>query len=185
MIVMIIKLAESKKELLQILNIQKINHFENVSSENKYKKGFVTVRHNLELLVKMNNKAKQIIAVENKNIVGYALVMLEEFKELIPTLIPMFDSFEKIIYNKIKLNEYSFYVMGQICIRESHRRKGIFKKLYLKHKEYYSSSFDLCLTEVSTSNIPSMKAHLKVGFQIIHTFSDETDEWNILLWNWN
>jgi len=181
---MIIKLTETKDELLQILEIQNENHLESVSIENQNLKGFVTVKHNLKLLTKMNNKAKQIIAVENGIVVGYALVMLKDFKKMIPALIPMFKSFEKIYYKKKKLSDYKYYVMGQVCIKESHRGKGIFKDLYLKHQESYSEKFEICLTEVSTSNIPSMKAHKKVGFEIIHTFRDKIDEWNILLWNW-
>ena len=57
--------------------------------------------------------------------------------------------------------------------------------LYLKHKECYSQKFELCLTEVSTSNIPSMKAHKKVGFKIVHTYKDTAEVWNVLVWDWN
>ena len=49
----------------------------------------------------------------------------------------------------------------------------------------YFGIFDFCLTEVSTRNLRSMQAHEKVGFRIIHTFKDENEEWNILLWDWN
>jgi hypothetical protein len=30
-----------------------------------------------------------------------------------------------------------------------------------------------------------MKAHVRTGFQTIHTFQDKIDNWNILLWDWN
>lgn len=74
--------------------------------------------------------------------------------------------------------------MGQICVAEGYRGQGIVDKLYASHRELYSKKFDFCLTEVSTSNARSMKAHERIGFKTIHTFTDATDEWNILLWNW-
>lgn len=181
---MIIKLAETREELEQILLLQDKNHIESVPPEERAANGFVTVRHNIDLLLNMNEKAPQVIAVENGKVVGYALVMLREFSQIIPILIPMFRMFELLEYNRKKLSDYNYYVMGQICIEESQRGKGVFENLYQKHKEYYSTTFELCLTEVSTGNYRSMKAHEKVGFRVLHSFEDASDTWNILLWDW-
>jgi hypothetical protein len=180
----IIKFAESDAELAQILQLQQANHFNSLTEEDKKLSGFVTVQHDLDLLRKMNVAAKQIIAIDEGIVVGYALVMLKEFKELIPVLQPMFDLFNQLTYLDNPLRAYSYYVMGQICIAPNHRGQGIFEKLYWKHREAYSNLFDLCLTEISQSNLRSMKAHLNVGFKTIHSFQDETDYWNIMLWDW-
>lgn len=179
-----IKLCENQEELHQILAIQKENHFKSLSTDSKENKGFVTVMHDFEMLDKMNEKSRQIIAKNENEVVGYALVMLKEFKDMIPVLVPMFETFEKIEYHQKKLSDLNFYVMGQICVKDGYKRRGIFKNLYLKHKEVYSKKFDYCVTEVSSSNIPSMQAHEKIGFKTIYTFTDKTDEWNILLWDW-
>lgn len=181
----LIKYAETEDELYQILKLQNLNHIDNLSINDKNSNGFVTVKHNIELLTNMNNAARQIIAKDNDIVIGYALVMMREFSEMIPVLIPMFEMFSNLTYKDRQLTNYSFYVMGQICISESHRGKGVFEKLYLKHKETYSEKFDICLTEVSDSNSRSMRAHQKVGFQTICSFKDKTDYWNILLWDWN
>ena len=180
----IIKFAETKQELEQILKLQDLNHVRNLSPEDKRSNGFVTVKHDLELLTKMSNSAPQIIAKYNDEVVGYALVMLKEFCEMIPVLTPMFEMFNKLSYKQKQLSDYNFYVMGQICVSENHRGQGIFESLYLKHKEAYSDKFEICLTEVSVNNSRSMRAHERVGFQTIHSFQDETDKWNILLWDW-
>lgn len=179
-----IKLVDNRNELHQILDIQKENHFNNVSKETTNTKGFVTVLHSFEMIDKMNSNVPQIIAKDNDLVVGYALVMLKEFKNLVPVLVPMFETFDQIKFKGKKLNEYNFYLMGQICVKNNYKRKGIFKLLYLKHKEIYSEKFDYCITEVSSSNKPSILAHNKIGFKTIHTFKDVTDEWNILLWDW-
>jgi hypothetical protein len=77
-----------------------------------------------------------------------------------------------------------YYVMGQICVAENYRGQGVFDGLYQKHREKYSSQFDLLITEVSKRNTRSMKAHERVGFKTVHSFRDHTDEWNIILWDW-
>lgn len=179
----VIKFAESDDDLNQILELQSTNHRDRISLEEKMTNGFVTVKHDLDLLRKMNSSAKQIIAKHNDKVVGYALVMLKEFSEMIPVLVPMFELFNNLKYKNKALNNYSYYVMGQICISEDYRGQGIFTDLYLKHKEAYSDQFELCITEVSLNNVRSMRAHEKVGFETIYSFEDETDNWNILLWD--
>ena len=172
------------KEIHEILTLQSQNLSAVVSEEQARKDGFVTVKHSFPLLKQMNNAAPQVIAKSNDEVIGYALVMPESFKELIPVLIPMFDMLKTLYYREKKIESYSFYAMGQICIREGFRGLGIFDKLYEKHKTLYASDYDLCITEVSDRNPRSMKAHERVGFETIHTFKDATDTWNILAWNW-
>jgi len=180
----VIKLAKNNIELAQILELQEANYIQNVSVDKRDFNGFVIVKHSLDLLKKMNTTAPQIVAVDNGHVVGYALVMLKEISGMIPVLKPMFLMFEKILFNGKPLNSYNYYVMGQICIAEKYRGQGVFELLYEKHKAINAKKFDFCLTEVSVKNIRSMKAHEKVGFKIIKTFKDETDTWNILLWDW-
>jgi ribosomal protein S18 acetylase RimI-like enzyme len=179
-----IELAHSVEDLEQILALQAENHKSVVSKEG-LSNGFVTVKHNLTLLSSMNASAGQVIAKSEGTVVGYALVMLEEFKEKIPVLEPMFDMFKSLTFNQRPLPEFRYYVMGQICVADGFRGLSIVDRMYAKHKEIYSKRFDVCLTEVSTSNPRSMRAHERVGFKTIHTFSDATDEWNILLWDWS
>ena len=180
----VIKLAETSTELQQILQLQEINLAQNVPMENKKANGFVTVKHDFHVLEKMNATAPQIIAKDGEHVVGYALVMPKEFSAFVPVLVPMFEMFEKLSYKEKTLTDYSYYVMGQICIADTHRGKGIFEQLYAKHKEVYAKKYELCLTEVSSSNPRSMRAHEKVGFKTIHNFDDKTDNWNIMLWDW-
>jgi hypothetical protein len=180
----IIKLAKTTEELEQILELQEANLGRNLSEADKKSNGFVTVKHELSVLKKMNAAAPQIIANDGERVVGYALVMPKEFSAFVPILIPMFEMFEKLSYKGKQLTEYAYYVMGQICITDTHRGMGIFEQLYAKHREMYSKQFEICLTEVSSSNKRSMRAHEKVGFKTIHNFNDQTDNWNIMAWDW-
>jgi ribosomal protein S18 acetylase RimI-like enzyme len=177
-----IGVAENDEDLKQILQLQEQNLIQNLS-EKRSEQGFVTVKHDLETLRKMNEAAGQIIAKADNRVVGFALVMPKEFKEFVPILIPMFEMFRELTFKGKVLDSFNYYVMGQICIAEDYRGNGIFDLLYQKHREIYSPIYELCLTEVSVRNTRSMKAHQRVGFQRFHTFSDQIEDWNIMLWD--
>lgn len=179
-----IRKANSSNDLEGILKLQNENHFDNLVKGKSNEDGFVTVKHTLEMLEKMQVLLPQVVATENNTVVAYALSMHRDLKNEIPILIPMFDIFDKLSYNHKPLNEYDYYVMGQICIEKKHRRTGLFKSLYLKHRALFNKQFYFCLTEVSAQNERSLGAHQKIGFQSIHENKDQTDNWHILLWDW-
>jgi len=107
-----LKLADKKSELLDILRIQKENQLNSLSCESSKTNGFVTVTHTYEVIEKMNSRAKQVIAKMDDQVVGYALVMLKEFRDLIPVLIPMFEKFSVIEYNGQKLDKLHLLCNG-------------------------------------------------------------------------
>jgi L-amino acid N-acyltransferase YncA len=176
--------VKESQELVQILKLQKENHKTVISAEAALENGFLSVQHHFETLEAMNQDAPQIVALDHGKVVGFALVMLQNFRHKIPELIPLFDILPGLKYKGRPVESYSFYVMGQICIDEKYRGTGLFDQLYLKHKEIYSSKFDLCLTEVAVRNTRSMRAHVRVGFQTIATYRDSQEEWNIMVWDW-
>ena len=176
--------ANSPEELMEILILQEKNHRHNISIEAGLENGFLSVRHELAVLEKMNLASPQIIAKVDNKVVAFAMVMLRSFKASIPALIPLFETLEEVSYKEKRITHYNYYVMGQICIDENYRSKGIFDQLYSKHKEIYSKQFDICVTEISSKNLRSMKAHQRVGFEVVHTFQDKVDKWNIVVWDW-
>jgi len=177
--------ANSQEELIEILKLQEKNHRETISLEEGLKNGFLSVRHDLKLLEEMNAKSPQIIAKADQKVVAFAMVMLDDFKFSLPALVPLFKTLDEVFYKGKLITQYKYYVMGQICIDEKFRSKGIFDKLYLKHKEVYSGQYEICVTEISSRNLRSMKAHKRVGFEVVHTFKDDLDEWNVVVWNWD
>lgn len=179
-----IDLAKTEQDLIEILALQLANHRQHIPAQQGIEEGFVTVKHNLVLLTEMNKVAPQIIAKVNGKVAAYALVMLPSFGKLIPELVPMFKMLQTLSFEGKPIVDYEYYVMGQVCIDANYRGIGIFDKLYQKHKDIYAFEFDLCITEISTSNWRSMRAHERVGFTTIHTFKDAIDEWNVVAWNW-
>ena len=95
----------------------------------------------------------------------------------------MFDMIDTILKDSDNPKR-QFIVMGQICIHKDYRGKGLFPRLYQDLQDRNANTFNSIITEIATRNTRSMHAHKKVGFQILKTFSDATDEWAIVEWKW-
>ncbi len=174
----------SDDDIRQVLALQQANLSTQVTADVAASQGFVTVQHNFDLLKQMNEAIPQVIAKDGDQVVGYALVMLPDFQDLIPVLKPMFLLFDNLDFRGKKVVDYRYYVMGQICVAEGYRGAGIFDGLYEHHRELYHTQFDFVATEIASRNTRSLRAHERVGFQTIHTFQDETDHWEIVVWDW-
>ena len=177
--------AATDDDLRQIMALQRQNLYKNTPASYQQDQGFTTVEHSFETLKAMNEALPQIIAKEGDTLAGYALVMPRTFGNLVPELVPMFDIVAELNWQEKPIGEQRFYVMGQICVAESHRGQGIFDGLYATHKKQFSSDFDLCVTEVAVRNTRSQRAHERVGFRTIYTYEDFTDLWNVVVWDWN
>jgi GNAT superfamily N-acetyltransferase len=176
--------VRNSSELQQIINLQRQNLATSLTPQDAARDGFVTVVHTLDLLEQMHALAPSIVARSGGAVVGYALTMPTACRRLIPILEPMFGVFDSLAYAGRPLGSYRFYVMGQVCVAASHRGRGVFDALYEMHRQTYGPSQDLLITEISVRNHRSLRAHERVGFQPIHRYADETDQWVVVAWDW-
>ena len=176
--------VSTSEEVLQILDLQRKNLASLLSAETMASQGFLTVRHDPEVLQRMNEVAPAVIAKAGDRIAGYALVMPREFAPEVPILLPMFEMLNGLSWkNKFLRDNPHWFVMGQICVAEGYRGMGIFDGLYLKMKEVYRSHYDFTVTEVAERNTRSMRAHERVGFHTMRIYPDETtgEVWRVIV----
>jgi GNAT superfamily N-acetyltransferase len=172
-------LVESERDLEGILALQRASRAPTAD-------GFVTAQHTLDILRAMHVLAPSIVARDEDGIIaGYALVMLQEARALVPLLDPMFDLIERLpLAQLFATPNPRWYVMGQVAVAPSHRGTGLFDALYAEHRTRYRDRFDVLITEVATRNTRSMRAHERVGFRTLITYRDALDEWALIGWNW-
>src|SRR4051812_31019214 len=166
-------------ELKQILDLQRRNLARNLGEREIAENGFVTVEHTLDVLRRMHGLVPSIVARDGDELAGYALVMSVERRSFIPVLEPMFQRLDAL-----GLFQRRFYVMGQICVASPYRGRGVFDLLYGAHREHLRGRFESVVTEVSTRNPRSLRAHRRIGFEELERYRDATDEWVLLIWNW-
>jgi L-amino acid N-acyltransferase YncA len=166
-------------DLPKILALQKENLEQSVDAAEAREQGFVTVVHTLEKLKQMHALAPSIVAGEGDELLGYAITMPVATRALIPVLDPMFAQIEKLP----SLQGRRWYVMGQICVAKRARGQGVFTAMYDEHARRYADQFDLIVTEIADRNTRSLRAHQRQGFEVIHRYSDATDDWSVVAWN--
>ena len=173
------QLTSTREELTQIIELQQKNLPLNISTDEKNEQGFVSAQHTLDLLTKMHDAHPHIIAKHNNKVVGYALCMLQEFKNEIPLLTPMFNQTDKAIKElEEKLN---YMVMGQICIDKEYRKQGMFRALYQYMKQNISKEYNAIITEVDVKNVRSSNAHKAIGFEILKEHQSNNQNWELIL----
>lgn len=170
------KRASERHELEGILEIQKRNRPDVISTREMLGEGFVTVSHTFDILERMNNTCPHIIAKDVDKVVGYALCMHPKFSCEIEVLKPMFHQISLTLSKK-----NSFMVMGQICIDRDYRKKGVFRALYETMKNGLQYEFDCIITEVDTKNSRSLNAHYAVGFEDLKEYSTGKQEWKLII----
>ena len=171
--------ARTDEELKEILALQQVNLSINVSDEEKLKEGFVTLKHDFNILKKMNEVCAHCVAKENGKIIGFALSMLQDFKEDIPLLVPMFNEIDEALGLENLSSKY--IAMGQICIDKTQRGKGVFRGLYSYMASEMKGNFDSIITEVDTKNIRSSNAHKSVGFKLLKKYVYNNQLWEIII----
>jgi len=177
-------LVNNTEELQQILDLQEQNLPQNISKEELRLQGFVTFQHDLETLQQFHELAPSVIVKDDDKVVAYALTVVNEARNIFPPMESMFRLLETLHWDDKPFCDYRYYEMGQVCVAKEYRGKGVFEMLYQQHKKSYSNKYDLLVTEISTMNHRSLKAHKKVGFETIIIDKDELDEWALVVQDW-
>ena len=167
----------------QIIALQKQNLYTQLNAEQQALQGFVFAEHTVDMLKTMAEHLPQIIAWADDKVIGYNLAMPKDLGSLLPELAPMFAAFDETMYNGKPLNDYKFIVGGQVCVDANFRGQGLLSRLYHTTKDHLPGDYELCVTEVSTRNHNSLKVHQKMGFELVHTYDDGVEVWNVIVWD--
>lgn len=177
--------AQTAEDLQGILDLQTTNHKDVVDEKTKEEQGFVTVRHSVSDITALNDIENHAITKLDGEVQAYVLAMTKASQTLIPVLEPMFELFNQITFKGKKVADYNYMVCGQVCVGEKLRGQGVFDDIYNKYREAYQDNYEFCITEIATSNTRSLKAHARVGFQIVHSFVDKFGiDWQVVIWDW-
>ncbi|WP_337043388.1 GNAT family N-acetyltransferase [Emticicia sp. 17c] len=183
---LIITTVKTDDEVRGILALQQKNLKKNLSPAQIESQGFVTVEHEYDVLKAMNKAQPSVIAKHGEQVVGYCLAMLPKFRNDVPEIRSLFDTIDLIEFENKPLKTFNYVVMGQVCVGEGYRSIGLFDKMYELLRQELSGQYDMCITDISSRNLRSQKAHARIGFRLIKDFHDtELNEiWRVVLWDW-
>jgi hypothetical protein len=175
--------AATDADFEQILSLQRSNLYTIISRDVQDKEGFVFAEHNIEILKTMAAHLPQTIAVANDRVIGYTLAMTSFMTHHLPSLTPMFEQFDKCLYKDQPLLNIPFIVGGQVCVAEGYRGMGLVSGLYNALANRVKGKYKLCVTEIARRNPRSLKAHQKMGFEVIRTYPAQNEIWDVVAWD--
>ena len=175
--------ASTEQHFEQILHLQKQNLCSALTEEQQAQQGFVFAEHTMPLLQMMAAHLPQVVAISHGKVIGYNLAMPVAMKDAMPSLIPMFTEFERSTYKGRPLATYQFMVGGQVCVEKDCRGQRLLRRLYHETRNRLPAGYQLCVTEVAARNSISVKAHQKMGFEVVSTYHDGQELWNVVVWD--
>jgi GNAT superfamily N-acetyltransferase len=175
--------ASTDDHLEQILALQRRYHLKTLPADVQSVEGFVYAEHNLPLLRRMAALSPQAIALVDDRVVGYCLSLPESLKGEVPSLVPMFEQFGRCAYRGRPLRSYRLLVGGQVCVDREHRGKGILARLYEQLRLSAADDCEVCVTEIAMRNQVSLRAHERMGFEVISRYADAGEDWAVVAWD--
>ena len=178
------KLVTTSQEIDQITALSQANLVTNLSADSKSKEGFVTWVYTREGLEAIHTIIPSVIVKDGDQLAAYALSLSPACIAVYPPMAGTHNLISTLSYKGRLLGNEKVYYCGQICVAQDYRGQGLVDLLYQFHRQTFRPQFDYFVTEISTANPRSLKAHQKTGFQVIHTHQDDVDTWDIVLWDW-
>jgi L-amino acid N-acyltransferase YncA len=173
--------AGSDADLRAILAIQRANTPQALSAAEQEEQGFVTVRHHLSLLRRMNEAFPHAVARDGGGrVVGYALCMLPQFITELPVLQPLFDQLSTIRWSNAPVAQTNFVVMGQVAVAKPHRGQRLVDGMYADLCDRLQPDYSLLVTSVAARNRRSRRVHERTGFVELGRFMDHGAEWLVV-----
>jgi hypothetical protein len=179
------KLVTTDREIDLIAALSNANLSTNITAETKAREGFVSWVYTPAILQTLHAIAPSVIVMDGDILAGYALTLTPDCLPSYPAAMPTYEHASALNYKGRPLGKRPFYLMGQICVAEAYRGQGLVGLLYDGHRQFYSPRYDLLVTEISTANPRSLKAHQKVGFEVIDRHHDSEGHWDVVLWDWS
>ncbi|PSL43440.1 hypothetical protein CLV51_108130 [Chitinophaga niastensis] len=172
-------------EIDELLALQRSNLVQHIDVFTAASQGFLTFEYSEPVLLRMMQDMPQPISRVDDEMIGYALAITREACQDIELMHPLAELTQTLEINGTKMSALKYYFMGQICVKDGHRGKGVFDMLYEHHRALFSGEYDCLVTEIAAANLRSQAAHDRVGFEVIHVYTDHNDkEWQVVAWDW-
>jgi GNAT superfamily N-acetyltransferase len=175
--------ATTDQALHEIIELQSLNLRANLSPEQQESQGFVTAQHTFEQLKTINDAENAVVATHKGQVVAYAIAMKRETGEAMPVFDRLFEEVDAIEIDQKPLVSFPYIFVGQLCVHKNFRGQGLVEKLYAFYANAMRPTYDFVITDISSQNPRSLKAHQNSGFKEIRIFFDDFTQtnWHIVV----
>lgn len=169
-----------KEDFDKVVELQDAN-LVSVLTEDAKADGFLSGSFDAQQYSAMNDDVCVVVAREEGKLLGFLAVGSPEFNKSHSLPAAMISMFPKLEYRGKNLDQYQCCIAGPVCVDKDARGKGVFQALYEELHRLLPENIDLITTLVSTSNPRSLRAHEKVGLELLTQFEHQSRQFNLLV----
>ena len=144
----------------KILSLQSQNLRWNLD-EIQQQQGFLSVEYRDDELIEINNGLGIFIAIENDQLLAYAMAETQEFARQVPLIAHMASRFPSTTLNHKAIKSFRYFIYGPVCIAPAARGRGLLNGLLTAISVALQARFDLGIAFIAKSNIHSYHAHVR------------------------
>ena len=165
---MITRIA-TEADINGIVELQSLNLYANLSSA-ELEQGFVTTPITVEQIETILAQSGVFIAEAENKLVGYAFAGSWDFFSQWAIFPHMLSRLVLLEYKGIKLTTDNTFQYGPVCIARTLRGSGTFPQLFQTMRSNLAQQYPIGITFINKLNQRSLKAHIKLGLEIIDQF---------------
>jgi hypothetical protein len=164
----------TKADITGILTLQEPNLVSNMTEAQKVN-GFVTTPLTVPMLERMIGE-RGVFVGENEigQIVAYVIAGDWDFYRQWPIFDYMVSRFPTLNFQGREITVQNSFQYGPICIDHQYRGTGLMKTIFETMRLELVKRYPISITFINQTNIRSMKAHQKIGWELVDEFSFET-----------
>lgn len=138
------------------------------------RQGFLSVEYGAPDLATINDELGIYVAVENNQLLAYAMAETNEFAGQVPVIAHMASRFPGTKFDGQPIASLRYFIYGPVCIDRAARGRGLLTGLLQDMSRALSAHFDLGIAFISQINIHSFHAHVhKNRMTVIDEFEFE------------
>lgn len=160
-----------------VVRLQQKYHISTISPAEK-PDGFVTTLFSesqfSQLIEEENGLA---IAVDEETVVAYAMAASWRYWLAWPLFQHMVEDLPQTVYRGQRLSTENSYQYGPVCIEGSYRGADVLPRLFEFSRQQMAPRFPIMITFINQINGRSLRAHIKLGLDIIRTFEFNNNQY--------
>lgn len=121
-----------------------------------------------ELIANENGLA---VALDGEKVVGYAMAASWQYWSVWPLFQHMIDDLASCRYRGRRLSTENSYQYGPICIDKDYRGGQVLPNLFEFSRRQLAARFPILITFINQNNPRSLRAHSKLGLEIVKPFA--------------
>ena len=158
------------EDISEVEKLQEKYHVSTISDEDR-PDGFVTTLFTREQFERLIEEEKGLFVASDKGkVIAYAMAASWDYWSTWPLFQYMIGDLSSTSYLGLDLSTENSYQYGPICIDKEYRGTSVLPNLFEFSRRVMNKRYPVLITFINKINIRSLRAHQKLGLDVIKEF---------------